>query len=171
MLKHLLATAALLVTLDSSSFAQTATGSGTTDQPPTADATKQPDTAAGPSETASDPAPQGEEPTAADRMTGKTHTGGVTSTAREILPTPSQEDGAPTAAATGGEMPDAGSATPSGSVSPEVLQEIREMAIEAEKAAAIPTPEKSDEQVAAEKKAIEAHREGLFARAEQERQN
>jgi len=68
-------------------------------------------------------------------------------------------------------MPDAGSATPSGSVSPEVLQEIREMAIEAEKAAAIPTPEKSDEQVAAEKKAIEAHREGLFARAEQERQN
>ena len=181
MLKHLLATAALLVTLDSSSFAQTATGSGTTDQPPTADATKQPDTAAGPSETASDPAPQGEEPTAADRMTGKTHTGGVTSTAREILPTPSQEDGAPTAAApaeagdtaaaTGGEMPDAGSATPSGSVSPEVLQEIREMAIEAEKAAAIPTPEKSDEQAAAEKKAIETHRDGLFARAEQERQN
>lgn len=52
-------------------------------------------------------------------------------------------------------------------VSPAVLREVREMALAADKAAATPEPEKSEETIVAEKKAIERHRDGFFARIEE----
>jgi hypothetical protein len=66
-----------------------------------------------------------------------------------------------------GESVENGAAAPSDGVSPAVLREVREMALAADKAAATPEPEKSEEAIAAEKKAIERHRDGFFARIEE----
>lgn len=50
-------------------------------------------------------------------------------------------------------------------VTPDVLEEVRQMVLAAEKKAAKPTPEKTPEQLAAEKKATKSHCEAVFARA------
>ena len=55
-------------------------------------------------------------------------------------------------------------ATFAAQVPPNTVEEIRQMALAADRKAVKPVPEKTPEQVAARKKAIKNHCEGFFAR-------
>lgn len=145
MFKHFSATTALLLALGAPALAQ--------EQPPPADAGQ-----AG--------APQGEIAPDPEAATGGT-TGGTTATGREILPDDTTD------APVDPQMLDAAAAASPGAgspnaVSPEMVQALHQMALEQEKKSAAPPPVKSEAAKQAEQKAIAAHREGLFARWEEE---
>jgi hypothetical protein len=164
MLRHLLATTGILIALGAPAFAEEP-AAGATDQTTTTGTTAQTDAQTDAQGTVR-PDPEG--------ATGSTPAGGITPPAKEIIPdTPSEDEAAiepQDLDATG--APEMGQATQSGAagsgvVSREVVQELRQMALEAEKKAAKPPETQTEEEIAAEREAIERHRAGLFGRVDE----
>ena len=107
---------------------------------------------------------QGEVAPKPDGNTGVANTGGVTPQANENLPD---------IGATTGVQPSNGSAPPPDDamaqtlVDPAIVKEIRDAALAAEKAAAKPPAQKTDEQKAAEAAQIGRHKENFIAGVEE----
>lgn len=166
MLRHLLATTAILIALGAPAFAEEP-ATGTTDQTTTTGTTAQTDAAA------TDRDAQGTVKPDPDGVTGTTQGGGITPTAKEIIPITDDEAAIEPQETDATGAPEMDEATRSGAagsdvVSAEILREVREMALEAEKKAAKPPEPKTDEAIAAEREAIERHRAAFFERVEQE---
>jgi hypothetical protein len=152
MIREMVALTALLVAA-APALAQTAT---TTTNSNTQATTQQSTDAAGTA--------QGEVAPKPDGNTGVANTGGVTPQANENLPD---------IGATTGVQPSNGSAPPPDDamaqtlVDPAIVKEIRDAALAAEKAAAKPPAQKTDEQKAAEAAQIGRHKENFIARVEE----
>lgn len=97
-------------------------------------------------------------------------TGGVTAPAREMLPEGSSETPVGPEAAESGQSPEIGtqpSAGRAGLVGEDVVEELRQMAIELERKTTKPAPPVTEEQKQTTQKAIAGHRESFFSRVEE----
>ncbi|MDF2764504.1 MAG: hypothetical protein K0S81_1498 [Rhodospirillales bacterium] len=152
MIREMVALTALLVAA-APALAQTAT---TTTNTNTQATTQQSTDAAGTAQGQVAPKP--------DSDTGATNTGGVTPQANENLPDIGATTGVqPSNGAA--PSPDDGAAV--AVVDPAIVKEIRDAALAAEKAAAKPPAQKTDEQKAAEAAQIGRHKENFTARVEE----
>lgn len=95
-------------------------------------------------------------------------TGGVTATGREVLPDDTTEATVDAETLEGAAAPAAGSPTTDTKnvVPAEMVEALRQMALEQQRKAATTVPPPSDDDIAAEKRALAAHRDSLFGRVE-----
>lgn len=166
MLKELLLSAAVALAPAGPALAQAAGGASPQSQDGAAPSAGERATGQGQGQAGAGEAAQGSVKPQVEGSSGEANTGGITKTAKEALPEPSQSGA--DAAASQTQAPAAtaaplGTAAGRAAVSPETMREIREMALQAERNAPKPAP-KSQEAIAADNKAIEAHRQQFFAR-------